>query len=85
MALDRFLANMGLTPELQICRAAAAARTEEGTDLQGEADAVHAAAAAGGEIFELRLQHSVTIFSLVLGAAGALYRLMIDALCNNPS
>ena len=38
-------------PELQIRRAAAVERTEEGTDLQGEADAVHAAAAAGGGDF----------------------------------
>ena len=50
-ALDRFLANTGLTPELQIRRAAAVERTEEGTDLQGEADALHAAAAAGGGDF----------------------------------
>ncbi len=38
-----------------------------------------------GEISELRWQHSVAIFSLVLGAAGALYRLIIEALCDNPS
>ena len=50
-ALNRFLANTGLTPELQIRRAAAVERTEEGTDLQGEADAGHAAAAAGGGDF----------------------------------
>ena len=35
-----------------------------------------------GEISEL---HSVAIFSLVLGAAGELYRLMTEALCDNPS
>ncbi len=52
--------------------------------MHGEADsdAVHAAAAAGSE---LRLQHSVAIFSFVLGAAGALYSLIIEALCDDPS
>jgi hypothetical protein len=50
-ALNRFLANTGLTSELQIRRASAAARTEEGTGLQGEADTVTAAAAAGGGDF----------------------------------
>ena len=38
-----------------------------------------------GEISELRLQHSAANFSLVLGAAGELYRLMIEALCDNSS
>ena len=51
MALDRFIAKTGLAPELHIRRAATATRTEEGTGLQGEADAVHAAAAAGGGDF----------------------------------
>ena len=38
-----------------------------------------------GEISELRLQHSVAFFSFVLGAAGALHSVMIEAMCDNPS
>ena len=38
-----------------------------------------------GEISKLRLQHSVAFFSFVLGAAGALHSVIIEAMCDNPS
>ncbi len=50
-ALDRLLANAGLTPKQQIRRATTAARRGAGTGVQGEAAAIHAAAAAGGGDF----------------------------------
>jgi hypothetical protein len=53
--------------------------------VQGEAVAAHATAEAGGGVSELRLQLYVAIVSFVLGAAGALHCMMIDALCNDPA
>ncbi len=53
--------------------------------MQGEAAEVHATAAAGGGISELLLQLHVAIVSFVLGAAGALHSMMIEALCNDPA
>ena len=53
--------------------------------MQGEAAAVHATAAAGGGFSELRLQLYVAIVSFVLGAAGALHCMIIEALCNDPA
>ncbi len=53
------------------------------TGVQGEAVAAHATAEAGEGVSELRLQLYVAIVSFVLGAAGALHCMMIDALCND--